>query len=190
MTYTLPKTEKRFIRDHFERPKPFAHTQQITQNANHSFTITNPNAYSVEIIVGLQGGSGDTSHSYYDSGRQYWDRNRYNIWRYSHAGRVGNTLSITYKGKLLATAGGGAGTPTYQVANYQGYAWKGGSDDHSHTIRDWTWNGNQNLDNRQGGEYVSLILTLEPNTSAQISVAYNRASNAPNKGSFSISGYV
>lgn len=190
MTYTLPKTEKRFLKDRFERPIPFAHTQHITQNAAHSFTITNPNAYSVEIVVGLQGGSGDTSHSYYDSGRQYWDKNRYNIWKYSHAGRAGNALSLTHKGKLLASAGGGAGTPSYQVANYQGYQYQGASDDHSHTLRDWTWNGNQNLNNRQGGEYVSLILTLAPKESAQVSVAYHGASNAPNKGSFSVSGYV
>ena len=190
MNYTLPKTEKRFLRDYFTRPEPFAHSQNISQNANHSFTITNPNAYSVEIVVGLQGGSGDTSHTYYDSGRQYWDKNRYNIWKYSHAGRAGNALSISYKNKLLATAGGGQGTPSYQVANYKGYQYKGVSDDHSHTIQDWQWNGKQNTHARQGGEYVALVLTLEPNTSADIKVAHNGAVNAPNKGSFTISGYV
>ncbi|WP_407379797.1 hypothetical protein [Helicobacter sp.] len=189
MSYTLPKTDKRFLRDFGQRPTPFVH-HHTCENHSYTQTITNPNTYSVEIVVSMQGGSGDSNRATYDSDRKYWDKNRYNIWRYTYAGRVGNTLTLSLGGKVLATAGGGGGTPSYEVANYQGYQYKGASDDHSHTIKNWTYNGKQNLDCRQGGEQVALILTLKPSQSATITITHNTASSAPNTGSYCISGYV
>ncbi len=92
-------------------------------------------------------------------------------------------------------AGGGAGTRAGQVLAHRWInrwttrkfsRWKFRTIQHEN-IGDWVHNAVPHC--RQEGESVVYILTMRPNTSAQITFSYHQASEAPFKGSITLSAY-
>lgn len=194
MDTIIPYTGKKLITS--EPKQPFCFNYRVEEDTNKTIEVHNPNEYAIDLCLSLNAGSGDTNTSGYESARRWDSSITYTQYLYSNAGRAGNSLALHYKDKLLAQAGGGAGTKAGVVLK-------------SRTISRWTtrkknvftystiqhesigaWINANVAHDRGGGESVCTLFTLPPKESAFINITSNNATAAPFKGSFSVSGYV
>lgn len=192
MGYSIPQTAKTFItQDAFNI---FNHRYIFTQNANETYIISNPNAYAIDVLCVLNAGSGDTNTAYTESAYNWSSNVTFTQYRYNSAGRVGTNINLIYDDKVLFYATGGSGTAggkTISSRSVRRWTSKGGGLNSNKTYQheeQGAWSATKNVDNRREGESVMGIFTLKPNTSAEIKFIYNNASNAPFKGSITLSG--
>lgn len=191
----IPQTDKAFIGKNTQK-QLFFYAYTHKDDASKTLTITNPNAYAIDIVVSLNAGSGDTNTSGYESARR-WDKNiTYTQYLYTNAGRVGTSVSLKYKGKVLIQAGGGAGTRAGALLAQRTITrWETSKRNVftvSHTqhesIGAWSYKDTPHC--RQEGESCVYILTLPPKQSAEVIFTHNGATLAPFKGSLTLSAWI
>lgn len=194
INYDIPLKNKPILSAHSDSTEVFNYTYTHNKDANELLHITNPNSYSIEVVFSLNAGSGDTNYSGYESARR-WDSNiYYTQYLYNHAGRSGTNVVLRYENKLLLSVSGGSGTPAgsiLQQRNIHRWTSRGGGLNSRKTYQNESigaWSARNNIDNRSEGESAMYILTLKPTTSVQVEFIHNNATNAPFKGSVTISG--
>lgn len=164
-------------------------------NKSYTQTYTNLNEYALNILISVVAGSGDTSPNTWDTGREYFNNNDYQVRRLTHAGRRGSNIVISTqeadKEKIarFSLAGGHGTRGDIQIGDYQGYQYKKKGDDHSHTRRDWVFY-NQNIHTRTKGESASFIITLKPKEKLLFDIQYQGADQAPFRGSINLCAIV
>ncbi|TLD79843.1 hypothetical protein LS68_009230 [Helicobacter sp. MIT 05-5293] len=196
MSYTIPLKNKPILHAQSDSVEFFNFSYTHTSNESTTISITNPNVYAIEVLFALNAGSGDTNDAYTLS-PQRWESNiTYTQYMYNQAGRAGVDVRLKYQDRLLLALSGGSGTPAgdiLQSRSIRRWTTKGGGLNSNKTYQKESiggWSAKNNVDNRREGENGMYILTLKPNTSAEVEFVYNNASSAPFKGSVHITGIV